>query len=795
VKIKKGKKKSKKDSKKKSSSKSKKKKKKKSSSKNPKDKKNAKDSKTTVKPGETPKKEDPKEELRLLGPNPYTKGWGRMSAFPMGMIWYGRTLIEREKYEEAEFVFRELEEDRWFPVSLRDELYTAEAHLWIKQKRYDRAIAPLEQAIQGTDSRQTRARLAYILAQICERSGLNDKAYAAFETVLKSRPKYEMDFNARLHQIEAGWSNGSLTSAEADERLQRMIRDEKNRDYLDQVYYVVAEIALKEDKRQEAIAALRKSLAYNKGNAPQRTESYLRLADLYFETENFVFAKNYYDSTLTVLAKTDNRHPRVARYAENLKDIARLIQTIAVNDSIVRVYNMSDAERKDLAKVIKKKRAEEARAQADREAKALADNKAKPAAPAAPIAGQKPSSFYFYNEAFQKKGKKDFARTWGDRKLEDNWRRSKRTTTGGDADVAGGPDSLKSGEDRDLKDVFATLPKSESEIEGIHLSTYEAMYQLGTLYRDKLESNPRCVKTLEDMQARYQDTTKYVKFEKETWYYCYLAHNDLRNADRAQYYYDRLLGKHPKSSFARAISDPNFKSATEQRKAELNKYYEETYTMFQKGNYKDAHARCEDAPKKYGSQNAVMPKFALLGALCIGNLQGNEAYCKALNDVIARFPESAEATRAKEIARLLGCKGFEVGTEKTTTEDAYTLDDDKQHFLFVSVTGKDVQVEDIKNAISDYNREKHKSEGLRLSNIILDTKSDDPILVVRKFDNRKLAMTYLREVTNAPDFLGETTKKTYNKEFFVISQENYRRLLKNKSLTTYRDFFADNYLK
>jgi tetratricopeptide (TPR) repeat protein len=88
----------------------------------------------------------------------------------------------------------------------------------------------------------------------------------------------------------------------------------------------------------------------------QRAETYLKLADIYFEEEQFVQAKAYYDSTLTVLPAEDPRRVLATEYATNLKDIARLIQTIEANDSIVRIFRMSDVERKELAKTIKKQR-------------------------------------------------------------------------------------------------------------------------------------------------------------------------------------------------------------------------------------------------------------------------------------------------------------------------------------------------------------------------------------------------------------------------------------------------------
>lgn len=783
--------------KKKKNSKKKKSSKKKSSSSKSKTADKSKTTDTKTKPAADAKKDAKKKEQPATPPvtgiNPYKKGWKRTSAYPLAMIWYGRTLIEREKYDEAEFLYRDLYEDPWFPQSLKDDLATAEAYLWIKQKKYDRAIEPLARAIELTRRKKDRARMAFILAQIYERAGRHEESYAAYETVLRSRPAYDMEFNARLSQLKAGWANGKTTGAEATKSLERMAREEKNKEYRDQVYFVMAEIALKEDRKKDAIGYLRQSLAANVNNTPQRGESYLLLGDLYFEAEDFVQAKNYYDSTLTVMQATDTRYGRVTTYSKNLTDIARLITTIAENDSIVRIYNMDETSRKELAKSIKKQREAEAQAEAAAQA-AKTQNSSK--APT-PQAGAKPSNFYFYNDAFLKKGKKDFNKLWGARKLEDNWRRSNRVVTS-DGDDAAAKDSTQANavSDADLNSIFQGIPKNEAELAVIHLATYEAMFKLGTLFRDKLENYRRSAITLEDLQARYPDTAKH---EQEVWYYCYLDFNDLNNPQKAQYYLDKLSGKYPNSPYTRALTDPNFLNASRAREREMTEYYEQTYAQFQTGQYQTAYERCLEAPKKYGSTNPLMPKFALLSALCVGNLQGNEAYCKALSEVIGRYPESAEATRAKEIARLLSCKGFETDDKKKNDQkgpmdDAFTREDDKLHYFIVSLSGSDIKLDDVKASIADYNREFHKTEQLRISNIFLGTDTNTPIVVIRKFDNKEQAMRYLNEVKDKKDFLGEG-KKTYNKELFVITQENYRRVLKNKTLDGYREFFQDNYLK
>lgn len=739
----------------------------------------------------------PKPEKPVIGGDPYHKGLGRTSAYPLAMVWLGRTLTARDKFMEAEFLFRELREDYYFPTEYKDDLALAEAELFVQLKYYERAIEPLQEAIKLTRRKKERARLNYILAQLYERSNQYEQAYDAYDRVIDGGPSYEMEINARLRQIQNGWSAGKIGSADANKSLERMIREEKNAEYRDQLYFTLAEIALHDGQKEDAIGLLRKSLDANNNNPLLRADALHKLAELNFEREDFVQAKNYFDSTLSVMPPTDPRYSISKNYAENLKEIARLIELIAANDSIVRIYNMSDSERMAFAKSLKKKREEELAAKSAQDAK-IGDAKAP-----TPLAGARPSNFYFYNETFLKKGKKDFAKAWGNRKLEDNWRRSNRPLAGvedlaGTGPAAGADSRSDELSELELSEMFKSIPSNEAELGLLRASTYDAMYQLGVLYREKLQHNVRCAGTLEDMMSRYPEIDKN---EKEAWYYCYLAFNDLKNTPKAQYYYDKLVGKYPNSIFARAISDPNFANSTKERERELNAYYADTYSLFQKGDYRAAFDKCQDAPRRFGATNPLLPKFILLSAMCTGNLEGQEAYCRALSELILKYPDSPESTRAKEIARLLSCKGFEVDDAKKKTslapgafEEAFTLDDEKLHYFLIALSGE-IRLDDIKVAVSDYNREYHRLEQLRISNIFLGSDTNSPILVIRKFDSRDQAMRYYDEVKDRAEFLGESARKKYEKEYFVITQENYRRILKNRTLDGYREFFADNYLK
>ena len=390
----------------------------------------------------------------------------------------------------------------------------------------------------------------------------------------------------------------------------------------------------------------------------------------------------------------------------------------------------------------------------------------------------------------------------GERPLEDNWRRKNRigvgtVTDSGNSDKA--PIETEADQSVGIKEILNGLPNSEAELEVVSLNTYEAMYQLGKAFRDKLERNDKCVATLEDMLSRYPT---YNRYEIETWYYCYVAHRDLGNAVRAKYYLDLMMDKYPKSPFTLSLTDPNFANYGKEKERELNEYYSQVFKQYENGQYQKALEMIHAAPPKFGTQHELIAKFTLIKAMCIGNIEGQDAYCRELKSVIAIYPDGAEAVRAKEIARLISCEGYKEpeGGDKKLSEanpanEAFTTDDDKIHYFLVVLHGNDIKINDVKVAMTDYATKHHASEGLKISNIFLGTDVNTPIMVIRKFDNKALAMKFYNEVLNEKGFLNDSERKPFTKELYPITQENYRRILKNRTLDGYEAFFLNNYFK
>lgn len=712
-------------------------------------------------------------------------------SYQEAVLWLARTYIERENYAQAERLLKQLESSGSTYPDVRAEAMVAKAHFYIRQKKFDQAVPALESAIAQVKENPRKARLAFILGQIHQMAGRGSEAYAAFEQVLKYRPNYEMDFSARLNLATAGVNS----EAESVKQLERMLREEKNKEFRDQIYFALAKIALKNGDKVATRDYLRQSLDNSSRNLSQKAESYLLLADLYFGDQDFVKAKLYYDSTLMVLQATDERFNRVTSIAANLEGIAENIQTITLQDSLIRLSRLSDEEKRELATRIKKEQNEKRLAELKAQANKNADkSKSGGAGPARQPGSQ--SNFWAYNDRQVKQGARDFQRKWGNRVLEDNWRRSNRQSfqelEESVAHEQAAPAALTQEE---IDEIFKDVPKNDKELAVAHRQIESAMFTLGTLYRDRLQNYDKAIETFQELLNRYPQT----QYILDAMYYLHLCYKDKGDEVNAKLYYDKIVDGYPETRYAKLLKDPNYADQVNEEANKLNRYYNETYAKFVDRQYNEVYERVKKVGEQFGATNSLQPRFALLGAMCLGNLQGKEAYIEALNEILAKYPEEPEAARAREILRLLGEKvASGPGQERNLPMEEgqignYKPNDTQLHYVIV-LFNHDVSLNDAKIAVSDFNGKYFKLQRLRMNNIYLDTGENKlPLIAIRRFTDRNDAMTYYDTVLkNKADFLDEGT---FSYDVLPITQDNYRELLKSKQVEEYKTFFQMHYLQ
>ncbi|MCU0348796.1 MAG: tetratricopeptide repeat protein, partial [Saprospiraceae bacterium] len=461
-------------------------------------------------------------EPEVVQSNPESYFMKHRPAYQEGLLWLARTYIERDNFTNAERILNELERSPATFADVRREASVAKAHMYLSQKKYDLAVEPLNAAIEQVKEDGMKARLAFILGQIHQQANRDEAAFAAYSMVLKAKPSYEMEFAARLN---LALSNSSQQEAIA--QLGRMLKDEKNKEFQDQLYFALASIALESGDKKEGIKNLELSLSKSTANISQKAESYLLLADLYFEEESYVKAKLYLDSTLMVMTPTDERHRRVSNLASNLTEISANLLTIQLQDSLLTISNMTDEERLALATAMKKKKDEERIKMLKEKAAAGQNNANAPNAPKGTLgSASNTSKFWAYNDRDKKDGKRDFEKKWDSRTLQDNWRRSDQSSVADESsEIQAASESAQLNED-EIKELLKDVPDTPEKVGAANRKIEAAYFDLGKLYRDRLENYKKSVAALEVLLNRYPET----QYKLDAMYYLYLSYKDLGEA-------------------------------------------------------------------------------------------------------------------------------------------------------------------------------------------------------------------------------------------------------------------------
>ncbi len=712
-----------------------------------------------------------------------------------GQLWLAKTYIMRKNGIGAGILLNQLKSDPGLFDEIRPEIPVLQGYNHIRQEEYREAIPYLREALSSKDlPNKRKARIAFVLGQLYDLQHEEAMAYEAYDQVSHFSPNYEMEFFARLRGAQSAIASGKRDKAQLLDELKKLSRDEKNADYLTSIYHTISLVNISDGQRDLAKENLITGLGEGK-DPIQKLESYYLLASMYNEEEDYLRAKKYYDSTLTVMSPKDPRRAEVSRFSESLTDIAKHIGIIETQDSLLYISTLDEKDQKQWARRMLREREKNANVKVastpglgfDKTAFDRGDIAATTAQ------GTGKSSFFAYDDKQLKKGIKDFERAWGNRKLQDNWRIGQKIAgnlLAADQPPATETEEITAGED--LTSILKDIPNTPELKELAHEKIRSSTYALGVLYREKLENHTKAIAVLEGLLTRYPKNN----LEQDALYQLYLS--CLQNGDqvKANQYLERLKQEYPGSKYTKSLDDPNWMAGNQDKAEKLRKYYDETYKMFNDGQCNGAMDRIQQVDSLF-KDNPFRAKFALVQVLCTGRSQGRDAYINALKDFIARYPQSEERDRAKDMLRyILGDeKAFEVADLQKSefNPNAFEFLEDELHYVIAVVYDKkESTLSNIKISISDFNQKYFQNDDLRISNIFLDQEATIPIIMIRKFDSATQALRYFNAVqSNQNQFISDEIRH----EVYPISQSNYRKLYATKDVESYKEFFNNNYKK
>ncbi|MCY1721718.1 tetratricopeptide repeat protein [Prolixibacteraceae bacterium Z1-6] len=728
-------------------------------------------------------------------------------------VWLIKAYTEMERFIEANEVIQAIQGYDDFPKKLERELAVATANYYVKQQEYGDAVRMLDIAIKKTFWKKDKARLQYIIAQLFQEMGQNAEASNAFKAVIKMNPGYKMAFNARINS--AGVFSGEGSTDEQKKELNKLLRDNKNTDFLDQIYYALGNVFFREGNRDVAKENYKKSVASSFKNPYQRALSSITLADLYYEDLNYRGAQSYYDSAMIII---DGTYPNYANVSDRYGSLTSLVDNLLIverEDSLQKVALMPEKEREALIANLMK---EEQERQRNMENVAMQgatgqgyyrSNRYRMGMGSSGGAG-----WYFYNPQTVTYGKVTFQQQWGKRQLEDDWRRSNKNTISAEEydEIA---EDLPPEEQRvedPLKKEFYTqdLPLTDSLMNVSHEKIRDALYNAGKIFKSEFEDYPRSNERFEELIERYAENI----YLLSAYFDLYDSYELLGDQPKSNYYRNLIISGYPESKFAQYLLNPNFFIEMEARLDSLNRLYQETYRNYKGGRYTNVLALTGEM-KQMKPDSVVIPKIDFMEVVANGVLTDVHNFEALLKTYLEKYPKKEPSPLAQEILALIqdstladyeklvamGYINEEIQNEELLPENflsddefggKFTYDEDLLHYFVIAYPREDenkIDLNRLKFDIANYNIDHYT----KIDYDIETENFDDNIafVLVRSMTNKENALIYHGAIIRR----AQVFKTLHDVDYmnFVISSTNYRAIREERSTADYLKFFVKNY--
>lgn len=721
-------------------------------------------------------------------------------------VWQAKGYVENDWIYEAENLLQKIKPNQ---VSDKNAGFYAStwAEVLIKKGEYQNAVSYLKTAVENEKNRKEKTRMEFVLAQLMQTTGDAEGAADYYARVLKAVPDYEMQFNALINRAQL-LSKGTEGIVK---ELSGMAKNRNNKDYLDQIYTAIGNIYLNNKDSVKAIENYNLAIQKSTRNGTDKGVALVKTGDIYYKKREYVKAQPYYDEASKIYTKDYFDFERISHRAEILADLAKEYNVVHLQDSLLTLSTMSDDERlAAINRVIEKLKKEEKLKQ---ESQLLAQNKQDDnfEMPLTPI-GANAGEWYFYNPMTVNSGKTEFRKKWGNRQLEDDWRRSnksqalyaaKNENTAIDSllqnnsvsnDSLNMPSFKQTNDKMSVDYYLAQIPFTTAQKQKSNQQLATSLYNMGFVYKDKIEDFPLALQTFNDFEHRFANDDRVI----ETLYQRFLMASKQQDFASANSFRTQILTRYSSSKYAQLLQDPDF-IVNQQKMFELqDKIYDETYLAFTKSDYQTVFKNTEQVKKKY-PLSSLIPQFEFLNALSIGKTADSEKFKESLDSLVTKYPESNISAMSKDILALvkqgnIAQQGGTIGSllarrakEDLTPEEqqAQSFSEVKfsPHRLMLITDARNEAINKLQYNLAIFNFSRFKIKNFSFAFNVVD--STRKALSVLNLDSYNEAVWYKN--TLASDSSLNRQMKAMNVQPVVISEENFAKL---KGLFTLDDYLV-----
>ena len=743
--------------------------------------------------------------------------------------WLAKSYIEQDWLYDAEDVIRNMQRDsiHWRAQKEWDFTY---ADYYIHTGDYDKAIPYLKKSIDHEMRKKQKARLCFLLGQLYAATGKNAEAYKAFKSVVRKNPPYELEFNARIAMTEV---MGASQAKKMVGKLKRMAASDKNKDYLDQVYYAIGNIYLAQKDTMKAISNYEKGNKKATRSGIEKGVLLLKLGDLYWQQEKFSDAQRCYGEAIGLLDKDRKDYEQLSARSKVLDELVPYTDAIHLQDSLQALAKMSEKDRNAaIDRVIaelKRQEKEQKRLEDEKNAQQTMqrngamgnrNNTNRNNTAQTQQNNRQNAVWYFYNAMAVQQGKQAFEKLWGKRENTDNWQRVNKTVVGnlnGDADMELteeqkdsiakaelAQDSLEQLKDSAQNDphkreyYLAQIPFTEDQVATSNLTIMDGLYNSGVIFKDKLDNLDLSKKQFTRLETQYPDFEQ----KADMYYHLFLLYSRLGQHDVAAEYVEKLKAEYPENQWTILLTDPYFKENAQFGVHIEDSLYAATYDAFKADRLSEAKANAQISATRF-PLGENRDKFLFIGGLAKLNDGDSKGCVDDMKAVVEKFPQSKLAEMAGMIVNgvnagkpLHGAR-FDLGdvwTRRTAvladsdSINAKTFDAERNtEFVFMLAYVPDSVDEN--KLLYQMAKVNFTHYVVRNFDLAIEDANGLRRMVVRGFRNYDEALQYARGLAEQAGL----QQLLSGCKAIVISDKNLPLLGTNFSYADYQDFYDKNF--
>lgn len=400
--------------------------------------------------------------------------------------------------------------------------------------------------------------------------------------------------------------------------------------------------------------------------------------------------------------------------------------------------------------------------------------------------------WYFYNMNAKGFGQPEFRMKWGNRKLEDNWRRKNKqsmdfasTAVEDEESDSTSTEVVKILNNKSREFYLKDIPLTDSAMKVSHLRLEKALYNMGLVYVNELMDYDEAVFSFEEGLKRYPKG----EYGVLSAYSLYELYNRQGPVERANYYKNYVINNFPESPRAKILSNPEYVQELLREQNRANIYYDETYKSYNAREYAKVIGNAENALVEFKGDK-IIPKFKLLKALSIGKLEGNDRLTKELQMIVDEYPGNEVALYAADVIKLVYDISPDIAIADTEekAEEIYNYEENISYFFGIT-SSQSADYNQLNFNLINFNLDNFDQLNLSIQTVDL---GKNKLILVQSFKNLEEAKKYyMRYISDSENVYRDTNRDAV--KVFLISMNNYQVLKEDTDLQKYYLYFRKYY--